>query len=427
MEAVAFCSSVPVMQRDRLSSSFQASTRGSLQFGISEANISSFAVQKTICARSCLKTHISTDSEGLVRKSSLYNRRIIHTASCKLHLSRNDLTSRNQLQWKPFLYRTIKKTEFVDNNFISSRALPLAENIEVAPASDAVSDAGVDQDRVGVLLLNLGGPDTLDDVQPFLFNLFSDPDIIRLPRFFRFLQQPLAKFISVFRAPKSREGYAAIGGGSPLRKITYEQADALRLALEGKKTPAKVYVGMRYWYPFTEEAIEQIKRDKVTKLVVLPLYPQYSISTSGSSIRLLQSLFREDDYLIRLQHVIIASWYEREGYIQVMANLIEKELQSFVCAEKSRVGPVEWLKPYTDETIIELGQRGVKSLLAVPISFVSEHIETLEEIDMEYKELALESGIENWGRVPALGSEPAFISDLADAVIEALPNVKTMA
>lgn len=252
----------------------------------------------------------------------------------------------------------------------------------------------------------------------------------------------------------------------------------MQLALEGKKTPAKIYVGMRYWYPFTEEAIEQIKRDKITKLVVLPLYPQFSISTSGSSIRLLQSLFGEDDYLIRLQHVIIASWYEREGYIQVMANLIEKELQSFAYTEKvmiffsahgvpvtyvenagdpykiqmeecvalimkelkergvhnehtlayqSRVGPVEWLKPYTDETIIELGQRGVESLLAVPISFVSEHIETLEEIDMEYKELALESGIKNWGRVPALGSEPAFISDLADAVIEALPNVRTMA
>lgn len=476
MEAMAFCSSVPVMQRERLSSSFQASTRGSLQFGIPEANISKFSVQKAICARSCLKTHISTDSEGLVSKASLYRRRVIEKASCKLHLSRNDLTSQNQFQWKPFLYRTIKKTEHVDNTFFSSRALPLAENIELA--SDAVSDAGVDQDRVGVLLLNLGGPDTLEDVQPFLFNLFSDPDIIRLPRIFRFLQRPLAKFISVFRAPKSKEGYAAIGGGSPLRKITYEQADALQLALEGKKTPAKIYVGMRYWYPFTEEAIEQIKRDKITKLVVLPLYPQFSISTSGSSIRLLQSLFGEDDYLIRLQHVIIASWYEREGYIQVMANLIEKELQSFAYAEKvmiffsahgvpvtyvenagdpykiqmeecvalimkelkergihnehtlayqSRVGPVEWLKPYTDETIIELGQRGVESLLAVPISFVSEHIETLEEIDMEYKELALESGIRNWGRVPALGSEPAFISDLADAVIEALPNVRTMA
>ncbi|KAH9664678.1 Ferrochelatase-2 [Citrus sinensis] len=302
----------------------------------------------------------------------------------------------------------------------------------------------VGDEKIGVLLLNLGGPETLEDVQPFLFNLFADPDIIRLPRLFRFLQKPLAQFISVVRAPKSKEGYASIGGGSPLRRIT----DA------------------------------QIKRDGITKLVVLPLYPQFSISTSGSSLRLLESIFREDEYLVNMQHTVIPSWYQREGYITAMANLIEKELQNFdspeqvmiffsahgvplayveeagdpykaemeecvdlimeelekrkitnayTLAYQSRVGPVEWLKPYTDETIIKLGQKGVKSLLAVPISFVSEHIETLEEIDVEYKELALKSGIEKWGRVPALGCEATFISDLADAVIESLPYVGAMA
>ncbi|XP_059624469.1 ferrochelatase-2, chloroplastic isoform X3 [Cornus florida] len=332
--------------------------------------------------------------------------------------------------------------------------------------------------KIGVLLLNLGGPETLNDVQPFLFNLFADPDIIRLPRLFRFLQKPLAQFISVLRAPKSKEGYASIGGGSPLRRITDAQAEELRKALCDKNVPAKVYVGMRYWHPFTEEAIEQIKRDGITKLVVLPLYPQFSISTSGSSLRLLESIFREDEYLVNMQHTVIPSWYQREGYIKAMANLIEKELKFFdspgkvmiffsahgvplayveeagdpykaemeecvdlimeelekrritnayTLAYQSRVGPVEWLKPYTDETIIELGQKGVKSLLAVPISFVSEHIETLEEIDVEYKELALKSGIEKWGRVPALGCEPTFISDLADAVIESLPYVGAMA
>ncbi|KAK1321141.1 hypothetical protein QJS10_CPA03g02558 [Acorus calamus] len=234
---------------------------------------------------------------------------------------------------------------------------------------------------------------------------------------------------------------------------------------------------MRYWHPFTEEAIEQIKRDGITKLVVLPLYPQFSISTSGSSLRLLEGIFREDEYLVNMQHTVIPSWYQRQGYIKAMANLIEKELQKFECPEKvtiffsahgvplayveeagdpykaemeecidlimeelekrkirnaytlayqSRVGPVEWLKPYTDETIIELGKKGA-SLLAVPISFVSEHIETLEEIDVEYKELALKSGVQKWGRVPALGCEPTFISDLADAVIESLPYVGAMA
>ncbi|XVE70947.1 hypothetical protein DITRI_Ditri10aG0110500 [Diplodiscus trichospermus] len=333
------------------------------------------------------------------------------------------------------------------------------------------------EEKLGVLLLNLGGPETLNDVQPFLYNLFADPDIIRLPRLFKFLQRPLAKLISVLRAPKSKEGYAAIGGGSPLRKITDEQADALRMELEAKKIHANVYVGMRYWYPFTEEAIEQIKRDRITKLVVLPLYPQFSISTTGSSIRVLQRIFMEDSFLSRLPVSVILSWYQRQGYITSMADLIEKELGRFAKPEEvmiffsahgvpvsyvedagdpykdqmeeciylimqelrargirndhtlayqSRVGPVQWLKPYTDEVLVELGQKGVKSLLAVPISFVSEHIETLEEIDMEYKHLALESGIENWGRVPALGCTSSFITDLADAVVEALPSAKAL-
>ncbi|KAM1550329.1 hypothetical protein PS1_043137 [Malus domestica] len=339
------------------------------------------------------------------------------------------------------------------------------------------SHSHVGEEKVGVLLLNLGGPETLNDVQPFLFNLFADPDIIRLPRLFQFLQQPLAKLISVLRAPKSKEGYAAIGGGSPLRKITDEQANELKKTLESKDLPVNVYVGMRYWYPFTEEAVQQIKKDRITRLVVLPLYPQFSISTTGSSVSVLRDIFRKDAYLSRMPVSIINSWYQREGYLKSMADLISKELESFsepaevmiffsahgvplsyvedagdpykdqmeeciflimkelksrginnehTLAYQSRVGPVQWLKPYTDEVLVELGQKGVKSLLAVPVSFVSEHIETLEEIDMEYRELALESGIENWGRVPALGCTPSFITDLADAVIEALPLATAM-
>ncbi|KAI5672066.1 hypothetical protein M9H77_12430 [Catharanthus roseus] len=391
-------------------------------------------------------------------------------ASSSSNLSRASLVTKCFFGWS-------KKQSF----FIHQQPNKCASQMEVFVTSRTkeVPDIPVvGNEKIGVLLLNLGGPETLEDVQPFLFNLFADPDIIRLPRLFRFLQRPLAQFISVARAPKSKEGYASIGGGSPLRQITDAQAEELRKALCEKNVPAKVYVGMRYWHPFTEEAIEQIKRDNITKLVVLPLYPQFSISTSGSSLRLLEGLFREDEYLINMQHTVIPSWYQREGYIKAMANLIEKELDKFDCpqevmiffsahgvplayveeagdpykaemeecvdlimeelekrqitnaytlAYQSRVGPVEWLKPYTDETIIELGQKGVKSLLAVPISFVSEHIETLEEIDVEYKELALKSGIENWGRVPALNCEPTFITDLADAVIESLPYVGAMA
>ncbi|CAH8302256.1 unnamed protein product [Eruca vesicaria subsp. sativa] len=189
--------------------------------------------------------------------------------------------------------------------------------------------ANVAEDKIGVLLLNLGGPETLNDVQPFLYNLFADPDIIRLPRPFQFLQGTIAKFISVVRAPKSKEGYAAIGGGSPLRKITDEQADAIQMALQAKNVSADVYVGMRYWFPFTEEAVQQIKKDKITRLVVLPLYPQYSISTTGSSVRVLQDLFRKDPYLARVPVAIIESWYQRRGYVNSMADLIEKELQNF--------------------------------------------------------------------------------------------------
>ncbi|WVZ86911.1 hypothetical protein U9M48_033624 [Paspalum notatum var. saurae] len=368
-------------------------------------------------------------------------------------------------------------------------------NVVTTFDDDKGVSSSVVEEKIGVLLLNLGGPETLDDVQPFLFNLFADPpsncatlgkepficmfyqDIIRLPRLFRFLQRPLAKLISTFRAPKSKEGYASIGGGSPLRKITDEQANALKIALEKKNLNANIYVGMRYWYPFTEEAIDQIKKDNITKLVVLPLYPQYSISTSGSSIRVLQNIVKEDSYFSGLPISIIESWYQRDGYVKSMADLIEKELSAFsnpeevmiffsahgvpltyvedagdpyrdqmedcialimgelrsrgilnshTLAYQSRVGPVQWLKPYTDEVLVELGQKGVKSLLAVPVSFVSEHIETLEEIDMEYKELALESGIQNWGRVPALGCTSTFISDLADAVVEALPSASAL-
>jgi ferrochelatase len=326
--------------------------------------------------------------------------------------------------------------------------------------------------RVGVLLLNLGGPEKLEDVRPFLFNLFSDPEIIRLP--FPWLQKPLAWFIATSREKKSQENYKHIGGGSPLRRITDEQAVALQGKLLEKGLDVKMYVGMRYWYPFTEEAIAQIKHDGITRLVILPLYPQFSISTSGSSFRLLEQIWQADPSLHEIDYTVIQSWYDRVGYLRAMADLISQELdqtpnpekvhiffsahgvpQSYVeeagdpyqheieeCTRKiiktlnrsnehtlayqSRVGPVEWLKPYTEDAIPELAKQGVNDLLVVPISFVSEHIETLQEIDMEYRELAQESGIHHFYRVPALNTHPVFIEDLADLVMESLnkPSLK---
>lgn len=326
--------------------------------------------------------------------------------------------------------------------------------------------------RVGVLLLNLGGPDQLEDVRPFLFNLFSDPEIIRLP--FAWLQKPLAWLISTSRAKKSQENYKQIGGGSPLRRITEEQAQALQQLLRDRGQDAQVYIGMRYWHPFTEEAIARIKRDGVERLVILPLYPQFSISTSGSSFRLLEKLWQEDPALQAIDYTVIPSWFKRQGYLKAMADLIAKELDQsaqpeqahiffsahgvplsyveeagdpyqqeieectelimrtlnrsnpYTLAYQSRVGPVEWLKPYTEEAIPELASQGVENLVVVPVSFVSEHIETLEEIDIEYRELAEESGIHHFQRVPALNTHPVFIEDLADLVVTAMnsPSMK---
>lgn len=320
--------------------------------------------------------------------------------------------------------------------------------------------------RVGVLLLNLGGPEQIEDVRPFLFNLFADPEIIRLP--FPWLQRPLAWLLSSSRAKRSQANYQQIGGGSPLRRITEEQAAALKQVLADRGTEVSIYIGMRYWYPFTEEAVAQIKRDGIERLVVLPLYPHFSISTSGSSFRLLQQLWVEDPSLQRIVYTVVPSWYDRPGYNAAMADLIAQELDqldqpdqahiffsahgvpvSYVeeagdpyqreiehCTElimaalnrpnphtlayQSRVGPVEWLQPYTEDAIEALAHEGVKDLVVVPISFVSEHIETLQEIDIEYREIATESGIQGFHRVPALNTHPRFIADLADLVAEAL-------
>ncbi|MBW4480666.1 MAG: ferrochelatase [Tolypothrix brevis GSE-NOS-MK-07-07A] len=327
-------------------------------------------------------------------------------------------------------------------------------------------------DRVGVLLLNLGGPDKLEDVGPFLYNLFSDPEIIRLP--FTWLQKPLAWFIASRRTQKSQENYKQIGGGSPLRRITEAQGEALKEQLQALGQEAKIYVGMRYWHPYTEEAIAQLIQDNIEHVVILPLYPQFSISTSGSSFRLLDKLWQEDPKLQGISYKVIPSWYKQPSYLQAMAELITQELDQFpnpdsvriffsahgvpknyveeagdpyqqeieectalimqtlnrpnehTLAYQSRVGPVEWLQPYTDDALLELGAKGVKDLIVVPISFVSEHIETLQEIDIEYRELAEESGIENFRRVPAPNTHPLFIRALADLVLEALesPSLK---
>ena len=316
--------------------------------------------------------------------------------------------------------------------------------------------------RVGIVLLNLGGPERIQDVGPFLYNLFADPEIIRLP--IPALQKPLAWLISTLRSNKSQEAYRSIGGGSPLRRITDQQARELQSLLRQRDVDATTYVAMRYWHPFTESAVADMKADGIDQVVVLPLYPHFSISTSGSSFRELQRLRQGDERFAQLPLRAIRSWHDHPGYLKAMAQLIEREIDACVdpstahvffsahgvpksyveeagdpyqkeiesCAElimktlgrenpwtlayQSRVGPVEWLQPYTEEALEELGEKGVKELVVVPISFVSEHIETLEEIDIEYREIATEAGVSNFRRVPALDTDPTFIASLADLV-----------
>jgi ferrochelatase len=324
--------------------------------------------------------------------------------------------------------------------------------------------------KVGVLLLNLGGPERIQDVAPFLYNLFSDPEIIRLP--IPALQRPLAWLVSTLRSSKSQDAYRSIGGGSPLRRITEHQARELQSLLRQQNIDATTYVAMRYWHPFTESAVADIKADAIEEVVVLPLYPQFSISTSGSSFRELQRLRQADPQFSQLPIRCIRSWYDHPGYIRAMVGLIaqsvreaddpskahvffsahgvpksyvdeagdpyQREIEActqlimaklqkerghanpYTLAYQSRVGPVEWLKPYTDDALRELGKSGVNDLVVVPISFVSEHIETLEEIDLEYAEIAHEAGIANFLRVPALNTDSTFIHGLADLVTQAL-------
>ncbi|MEC9452987.1 MAG: ferrochelatase [Cyanobacteriota bacterium] len=320
--------------------------------------------------------------------------------------------------------------------------------------------------RVGVLLMNLGGPERIQDVGPFLFNIFADPEIIRLPN--SALQRPLAWLISTLRSSKSEQAYRSIGGGSPLRRITEQQARELQSLLRQRGIDATSYVAMRYWHPFTESAVADIKADGIDQVVVLPLYPHFSISTSGSSFRELQRLRQTDESFRKLPIRCIRSWYDHPGYVRAMAELIaeqvrlsdvpeeaqvffsahgvpksyveqagdpyQKEIEActtLIMAElenllgygnphslayQSRVGPEEWIQPYTDEVIEQLGEAGTRDLVVVPISFVSEHIETLAELDIEYRELATEAGIVHFRRVPALDTYPTFIEGLADLV-----------
>ena len=308
---------------------------------------------------------------------------------------------------------------------------------------------------VGVILLNLGGPETLADVEPFLVNLFSDREIIRLSPF-PFLQKFIARRIAAKRAPKSREAYGLIGGGSPLARITGEQGRALEEALSGQGD-FRVSMAMRYWQPGAEAALAELARTGISRIVALTLYPHYSRATTGSSLDELRKAVAASGHAFEL--VEIREWSDQPGYVACLAQSIQDGLAGFggepaelvysahslpvsfiregdpyldqirltigavekitglkgrLCFQ-SRSGPVEWLSPSTPEMLGQLAGEGVKNVLVMPISFVSDHVETLYEIDIQYRELAGSLGL-RLERTASLNTSPAFIGGLSDLV-----------
>lgn len=317
--------------------------------------------------------------------------------------------------------------------------------------------------RRAVVLFNLGGPDKLESVQPFLFNLFNDPAIIGAPRPIRWL---LAKWISSRRAPIAREIYGHIGGKSPLLDLTQEQADALGSALATDDGETQVFVCMRYWNPLSGETVKAVKAFDPNEVVLLPLYPQFSTATTGSSVAdwmdaakavglsvptrtvccypeqagwiaaqadLIKTAARgiEGSYRVLfsahgLPKKVVAAgdpyqWQVEQTAAAVAGALDTPELDWTICYQ-SRVGPLEWIGPSTTDELARAGADG-KAAVVVPIAFVSEHSETLVELDMEYREEAEKLGVPAYIRVPAVGTHPAFIGGLADLVRKASVGV----
>ena len=317
-----------------------------------------------------------------------------------------------------------------------------------------------DTKPIALILLNMGGPDSLEAVEPFLYNLFSDRELIQLPAG-ALLQKPFARMISYFRAKKVVENYRIIGGKSPLLEWTQKQATGIAQRLGSRFKP---YVIMRYWQPRAEDVLAEIKAAGIETAVVVSMYPHYTGATTGSSVndfkRSVAKIFPE------LEYQLIEEWYDWPGYLDALANRVNEGLETFhdlmrdevqilfsahalpqkfidrgdpyqqqvettvqevmrrvghydwSIAYQSRSGPVKWMEPGTEETIRQLADAGHRTLLMVPVSFVSDHIETLEEIDVEYRHLATTQGIVNFCRAPSLNDHGDFLAAMADLVRE---------
>ncbi|WP_426019498.1 ferrochelatase [Brevundimonas sp. DWR2-3-1b1] len=317
--------------------------------------------------------------------------------------------------------------------------------------------------RIAVVLFNLGGPDDQASVKPFLFNLFNDPAIIGLPGIVR---TPLAKLISSRRETSAQANYALMGGGSPLLPETRRQAGALEAVLNARLSgdAVRVFIAMRYWNPLTEETAAEVAAYGPDEVVLLPLYPQFSTTTTQSSLKAWNAAYRGsgisravccypaaagwveaqaqaigeklDEAVGQPVRVLFSAHGIPEKLVTGKGDPYQEQIETTVAAVvaaiearrgpidyaicyQSRVGPMKWLGPSTPEAIEKAARDGV-GVVITPIAFVSEHIETLVELDIEYGELAHEKGASPYLRAPAVGIEPLFIDALADAAVSAL-------
>lgn len=318
--------------------------------------------------------------------------------------------------------------------------------------------------KIAVVLFNLGGPDSLDAIEPFLRNLFSDPDIFNFP----FGQKLFAKIISILRAPKVAEEYKLIGGKSPINEWTEKQRTMLETELRKDIPRIDVFTAMRYWNPLTNFAVEKVEQGNYDKIVLLPLYPHYSITTTGSSFNEWDRFYSDD----KSKLIYINNYYEDADYIAALNKRIDETILRFTenvrndiqlvfsahgtptsfvkkgdpysgqikktveavmkmrnnshkyhLCYQSKVGPVKWLKPSTDQMIEKLAEHGKNNLLIIPISFVSDHVETLFELDIEYRRVADKVNVENYIVMKGLNDSQKFISALKRLVLKSIKKV----
>ena len=312
--------------------------------------------------------------------------------------------------------------------------------------------------KKAIILFNLGGPDKLETVEPFLFNLFYDPAILNLPNFFRY---PLAKLIANRRAPTAKKIYQELGGASPILRLTEEQAVALELKLNKDDgfSEYKCFVVMRCWHPRAANVVKEVIKYNPDEVILMPLYPQYSAATSGSSIKEWNNICKKSNFKIKTSTICCYPTDEnfirahKEEIVKKITNLknfklifsahglpeknikqgdpyqwqveqsVDKIVKSmnindldWILSYQSRVGPLKWIGPSTEDVIVENSKLG-KHIVLVPIAFVSEHSETLVELDIEYKELAEKNGCKNYSRIPALGSNDNYIKAMANLII----------